>query len=145
MVWRIYKFIENNDELQAAFDIRRQVFIKEQGIPEEIEMDELDVEALHMIVLEEGMPVATARLRFPEEGLAKIERMAVLGDFRGLGIGTEMVSFLIDEISERADVEQIVLHAQFRAVDFYKSCGFKITSATFLEAGIEHVEMRKEI
>ncbi len=144
MVWRIYKFTENNDELQAAFDIRRQVFIEEQGVPEEIEMDEYDVEALHLIVLEEGMPIATARLRFPEEEMAKIERMAVLKEYRYLGIGTEMISFITDELAERQVVE-VVLHAQSRVVDFYKSCGFKVTSGTFLEAGIEHVEMRREI
>ena len=144
MVWRIYKFTENNDELQAAFDIRRQVFIEEQGVPEEIEMDDYDVEALHIIVTEGRMPVATARLRFPEDRLAKIERMAVLKDYRRLGIGTEMISFILDELAER-QVEEALLHAQSRAVDFYKSCGFKVTSGTFLEADIEHVEMRKQI
>ncbi|MFC2069753.1 GNAT family N-acetyltransferase [Chloroflexota bacterium] len=139
-----YKLISSDDELEKALDVRRQVFIKEQGIPEEIELDECDKGALHIVVKDGDSVIATARASFPTDGLAKIERMAVLRDFRRRGIGERIVSFLSEEFRKRK-VKQIVLHAQYAVVDFYRSCGFEETGEPFLEAGIKHIKMHKKI
>ncbi|MFC1921233.1 GNAT family N-acetyltransferase [Chloroflexota bacterium] len=139
-----YKCISSDDELEKAFDIRRKVFVEEQGIAEEIELDEYDKDALHIIVKDGEEAIATARARFPENGLAKIERMAVLRDYRRMGIGEGIISFLCEEFRNR-EIKQVVLHAQYSAITFYMSCGFEETGEPFLEAGIKHIEMRKKI
>jgi len=139
-----YRFIGNGQELEKAFDIRRQVFVGEQGIPEEIELDENDKEALHILVEYDTGIVATARARFPAAGMAKIERMAVLKDFRRRGIGKEIIASYINEFEKRK-INHVVLHAQYAVIEFYKSCGFRETGEPFLEAGIKHIKMFRKL
>ncbi len=139
-----YKLISSDAELEAAFNVRRRVFIEEQGIPEEIELDEYDRVATHIVVRDGDKVIATARVQFPADGLAKIERMAVLENFRRRGIGKEIISFLSQELRKRK-VEQVVLHAQYAVIDFYRSCGFEETGEPFPEAGIKHIKMQKRL
>jgi len=138
------RFISSTEELEEAFNIRRRVFVEQQGIPEEIELDEYDRVARHIIVKDGDKAIATARVQFPEKGIAKIERMAVLKEFRRRGIGSNIILFLSEEFKERK-VEQVVLHAQYAVVDFYRSCGFKETGEPFIEAGIRHIKMEKHL
>ena len=139
-----YRYISGDDELEEAFNIRRRVFVEEQAISEDIELDEYDSVATHIIVKDGDRAIATARVQFPGKGIAKIERMAVLKDFRRRGIGSSIISFLIKEFRKRK-IEQIVLHAQYAVVDFYRSCGFKETGEPFIEAGIKHIRMEKKL
>ena len=139
-----YKLVTSDSELEGAFEVRRRVFVEEQDIPEDIELDEQDKEALHMVVKDGDRVIGTARVLFLPTGLAKLERMAILQPFRRRGIGSRIISFLTEELRNR-QVEQLVLHAQYAVVAFYKSCGFEETGPPFLEVGIKHIKMQRQI
>lgn len=139
-----YKMVASDRELEAAFEVRRQVFAKEQGISEDLVLDEHDGEALHMVVKDGKRVVGTARVRFLAGNQAKLERMAVLKPLRHKGIGKGIVSFLNEELKNR-QLEQVVLHAQYTVVAFYKSCGFEELGLPFWEAGIKHMKMQKRL
>ncbi len=139
-----YKLVTSDKELKGALEVRRQVFVAEQSIPEGLELDGCDREALHMVVKDGERVIGTARVLFLANGQAKIERMAILKPFRGRGIGKKIISFLNEELKNR-QVEEVVLHAQYSVVAFYKSCGFKASGPTFWEAGIRHLKMQKQL
>ena len=138
-----FKLVSNDKELRSALEVRRQVFIQEQGITEDEEFDGYDRESLQMVVKDGKMVIGTARVRFMAPNQAKIERMAVLGSFRRKRIGSGIISFLKSEL-ESKQIEHVFLHAQCTARPFYKACGFKETGPTFMEAGIRHVKMQLE-
>jgi len=140
----IYRLTADEAELQAAFDLRRRVFVEEQGISGELEFDGLDGEAIHVVAVEGGSVIGTARIRFPADKQAKIERMAVAKSARRKGIGTGMVAFLIAECRARK-MRQVILHAQHNVVPFYRSCGFEEVGRPFLEAGIKHIRMQMRL
>ena len=133
-----YKFVENDTELEGAFEVRRQVFVDEQGVARELEYDEQDSEALHMVVKDGQGVVGTARVLFFTDNQAKLERIAVLKSLRRRGIGRGIMSFL-DEVLKDRGVEQVILHAQCVVTAFYKSCGFTEVGSTFWQAGIKHI------
>ena len=138
-----YRLVSNDRELESAFEVRRQVFVEEQGVSEDIELDEYDREALHMVVKDGERVIGTARVRFMSASQAKIERMAILKAYRRRGIGRGIISFLSEELRSR-QVEQVVLHAQYSAVGFYESCGFEESGLPFWEAGIKHIKMQRQ-
>ena len=127
----------------AAYAIRYAVFVKEQGIPVELEIDDYDPIAEHTLAFVDGQCVATARVYLDEQNpsKAKIGRMAVLKEFRGQGIGTALLGESI-----RAGMMQgasiFELHAQQSAVPFYAKLQFKPDGAIFDEVGIPHQCMR---
>jgi predicted GNAT family N-acyltransferase len=137
----IYKIAANEEELQYANEVRRQVFVIEQGIAEELVFEEIeDSDEINIVVKNEKTVIGTARVVFPADNTAKIERMAVLKSFRGRGIGKGIISFLNEELKQRK-ITHIVLHAQYRVLDFYKTCGFHESGLPFEEAGIRHIKM----
>ena len=138
-----YKLVNSDEELNGAFEVRRRVFIEEQGVSEDMGLDGHDREALHMVVEEEGRIVGTARVMFLAEGKAKIERMAIVKLFRRRGIGRNIISFLLEELRSR-QVKQVILHAQYSVIDFYRSCGFEESGLPFWEAGIKHIKMHRK-
>ena len=138
------KLVTSNTELQGAFEVRRLVFVREQGVAEALEYDGLDNEAVHVIARDGDIVVGTARVRFPTPNQAKIERMAVLEPFRRKGIGSAILSFVKQELRDRG-IEHVVLHAQTAVTGFYSSHGFQEAGSPFWEAGIEHMEMRMEL
>jgi predicted GNAT family N-acyltransferase len=139
-----YKLATGDDELQEAFEVRRQVFILEQGISEDLVFDGHDREALHMVVKDGQRVIGSARVRFLADNQAKLERMAVLKRYRRKGIGKEMLLFL-DTVWKDKQVQQVIIHAQLEVVPFYKLCGFDELGLPFQEAGIKHIKMRKQI
>jgi len=139
-----YKLVETGEELEAALELRRQVFSLEQGIAESLVCDAQDHEALQIIVKIGSTVIGTARIRFPGDNCAKIERMAVSRCWRRRGIGRGIMTFLTDELKRRR-VEKVVLHAQHDAVYFYKSMGYIISGASFEEAGIKHLPMERSL
>jgi len=140
----IYKLVSSAKELEDALEVRREVFIKEQGISPEEEYDGYDEKALHMVVMDRAKVIGTARVRFLSDRKAKIERMAVLKAFRRRGFGSGILSFLNEQIGNK-QVDELILHAQYSVMAFYKSCGFKETGLPFLEAGIKHIKMKKRL
>jgi len=139
-----YKLVTGDVELQEAFEVRRQVFVREQGISEELVFDEHDREALHMVVKDGERVIGSARVQLLADNQAKLERMAIVKLYRRKGIGKEMLQFL-DAIWRYKQVRQVIIHAQFEVVPFYKLCGFDEFGLPFREAGIKHIKMRKRL
>lgn len=127
----------------AAYAIRYAVFVEEQGIPVELEIDDYDLIAEHALAFIDGECVGTARVYLDEQdpSKAKIGRMAVLKEFRGQGIGTALLSEVIRAgMMQGASVFE--LHAQQNAVPFYAKLKFKPVGTVFDEVGIAHQCMR---
>jgi predicted GNAT family N-acyltransferase len=123
-----------------AAPIRFTVFVEEQGVPREIELDEHDADSVHAVVFDAEKPVATGRL-LPD---GHIGRMAVLKDWRRRGIGALMLKALVERARARGDTE-VVLAAQVRAVPFYRAHGFVAEGDIYMEAGIPHQDMRRRL
>jgi predicted GNAT family N-acyltransferase len=139
-----YSLVRSDEELRLALEVRRRVFVDEQGVSEGIELDGHDEEALHMVVKDEENVIGTARVLFLTNSQAKIERMAILRPFRRKGIGRKIISFLSEELKNR-QIKQVFLHAQCSASAFYKTCGFEETGSPFWEAGIRHIKMQRRL
>jgi predicted GNAT family N-acyltransferase len=137
--------INNEEEMNIAYQIRREVFIEEQGVPEELEMDELDKEAIHVLAYVDGAPAGCGRMLLNGTE-AKIGRIAVRKSMRGTGIGTGMCKLLI-AIAEESGIRAVYVNAQLTAEGFYTRLGFNREAGgnTFLEAGIEHVRMVRSL
>ena len=135
------KLVETEQDMEAAVGIRFRVFVHEQSVPPEIELDEYDVVATHALALLDGVAVATGRA-IVEDGSARIGRMAVDREHRRSGVGGLVLRFLEDEAREQGAAE-FVLHAQDYVKTFYANHGYEEHGDTFMEAGILHIEMRK--
>ena len=131
------KIIPWESESKTLACIRREVFIDEQGVPEELEWDAQDQTAIHFLArLKNGRAVATARLQLD----GKVGRMAVLKPWRRRGVGSAMMERVIREAARRKMRPH--LHAQHSAIGFYRRFGFAVVGEPFDEAGIAHVRMR---
>lgn len=121
---------------QLASPIRFQVFVREQRVPAEIELDDMDAPSLHAIAFENEKAIGTGRL-LPD---GHIGRMAILQEWRRRGIGAAILKALIDAAERRGDRE-IALSAQLHAVEFYRTHGFEPVGDVYEEAGIPHQAM----
>lgn len=118
-------------------EVRREVFVVEQGVPEEIEIDEHDPVSIHFLARDAaGVPIGTARL-LPE---GRIGRMAVLALWRRSGVGRALLSAAMETARARGD-SRLYLHAQVHSIPFYESLGFSVFGEEFDEADIPHREM----
>ena len=131
--------ISSKKGLARAFAIRVRVFVREQGVPREIESDRDDARAMHFLALVDGQAVGTARLVMHRRA-AKIGRMAVLKSHRGKGVGTKLLKRAV-ETAKRKRAGKIYLHAQVAVVGFYERAGFRVVGPVFDEAGILHRKM----
>ncbi len=131
------KIIESDDDIETCLSIRRQVFILEQEIPEGIEMDDDRIEATYVLALMDGIPIGTARWRTTKFGI-KLERFAVLKEFRNFGVGKALVLFVLNELKNE---KNIYLNAQKSVISFYENLGFKVRGDLFYEAEISHRKM----
>lgn len=138
------QIITSKNELNDAFTIRETVFIIEQSVPREIELDEYDQTATHFIAYDQGKPIATARIRPYKENTAKVERVAVLKELRGTGIGKQLMVF-IEQESAKMGFSTLRLNSQKHAEEFYSKLGYITISEPFYEADIEHVTMEKKV
>ena len=119
--------------------IRVEVFVEEQGVPEELELDDRDAACTHVLAFDDaGAAVGTGRIDVD----GKIGRVAVTRVARRTGVGLAMMELLHQVARERSDAE-VWCHAQISALPFYERLGYTQLGEVFLEAGIEHVEMRK--
>ncbi|HLR69894.1 MAG TPA: GNAT family N-acetyltransferase [Pseudogracilibacillus sp.] len=137
------KIIQTEKELNDAYDIRKQVFVDEQQVPMDLEIDEFEQDAMHFLYVEDNIPVGASRLRFVEHA-GKLERICVLPAYRGKGYSKELIQTMEDEIVQR-EMDKAVLHAQIQVTPLYESVGYEIVSDEFMDAGIPHVEMTKKL
>lgn len=129
------------DEARVALaSVRRAVFIVEQRVPEALEWDGADAVALHALALADGVPIGTARLL--SDG--HIGRIAVLREWRGLGVGDALLAAMLNAARERG-FDTALLNAQVQALDFYRRHGFEAEGDVYLDAGIPHRAMRLEL
>ena len=120
--------------------IRMRVFVEEQAVPAELEMDDLDAVATHLLACVDGEPVGTARLVDKGEAV-KIGRVAVLKEYRGSGVGKSIMEYAIDE-ARRRGYREVVLSSQTYALPFYERLGFIAEGPEYDDAGIPHRTMR---
>jgi predicted GNAT family N-acyltransferase len=123
-----------------AKPIRFEVFVDEQGVPADIELDEHDAQCLHALAYADGRPIGTARL-LPD---GHIGRMAVLKAWRRRGAGRALLRALVEAARQRGDRE-VLLSAQVHALGFYRAEGFEPEGPVYEEAGIPHQAMRLEL
>jgi predicted GNAT family N-acyltransferase len=136
--------IKSPERMADAHAIRRRVFIEEQHVPEELELDEDDGHAVHALALMDGRAVGCGRFVAHGTVEVKIGRMAVLKELRGTGIGQAILEFLMNE-ARRRGFSRAVLHAQLTAEGFYLKQGFVPVGPAFEEAGIWHRKMERSL
>nr|WGD98116.1 GNAT family N-acetyltransferase [Bacillus safensis] len=143
----IIKRITNENDLHVAQDIRKSVFIKEQQVPESDEFDQFDTlneQCQHVLVYHENQPVGTGtRVRIVDH-TGKLERICILKPYRKYGLGKIIIGEL-EKIMQEKGISKIKLHGQTHAEGFYKKLGYQTTSDEFMEDGIPHILMTKEI
>lgn len=138
---KVIKIIKESD-LEKAFSIRKTVFVEEQKVSETDEYDSHEDESHHFLAISGDTPCATARWRFTEKGV-KLERFAVLKDFRNKKIGNEILKNVLEDIARMPETSAHTryLHAQLAAVPFYEKEGFKKVGEMFEECNIQHFKM----
>ena len=128
------------DHQKQLAAVRTAVFVDEQGVPAEIEMDAEDAHCHHLLAVVEQQPVGTARLLAD----GRIGRLAVLKPFRGHGIGQQLLGASV-ALAKSLDMKNLYLHAQVQTLDFYRAAGFTAEGEVFTEAGIRHQNMTLSI
>ncbi|KIL47439.1 GNAT family N-acetyltransferase [Jeotgalibacillus campisalis] len=135
--------VSTDKEKEDALFVRKQVFVDEQQVPIEDEIDHYDPESDHFVLYEQNSPVGAGRFRLVEES-GKIERICVLSSHRGTGAGAAIMQG-IEAFAENKGIQTLRLNAQSHALSFYEKLGYHITSDEFLDAGIPHKSMVKKI
>ncbi|WP_069763187.1 GNAT family N-acetyltransferase [Streptomyces sp. LUP47B] len=148
----VVRVAEDPADREACFTVRKEVFVGEQGVPEDIEYDVYDAVAVHVLaVREDGVPLGTGRLLHGEAAAGKtggdvtvgsLGRLAVTQAARGLGVGAALVRAVEDAARARGLVA-VDLHAQTHALGFYERLGYVAYGPEFPDAGIPHRAMRR--
>jgi predicted GNAT family N-acyltransferase len=148
----VVRVAEDPADREACFTVRKEVFVGEQGVPEDIEYDAYDAVAVHVLaVREDGVPLGTGRLLHGEAATGKtggdvtvgsLGRLAVTQAARGLGVGAALVRAVEDAARARGLVA-VDLHAQTHALGFYERLGYVAYGPEFPDAGIPHRAMRR--
>lgn len=131
--------IDLTDDLATCHALRRVVFIEEQGVAQDLEVDGLDGECLHLLAVAEGVPAGTARI-YVKDSTAKIGRVCVLPEYRGTGLGAALIVKALEVSKGRATLAK--LGAQTHALGFYERLGFTAFGPVYDDAGIPHRDMK---
>lgn len=134
------KIVENDIEKQDAFSIRKTVFVEEQGVPLDAEIDEYEDISKHIILYHDSEPAGVGRYRTYNNGYAKVERVAVLKPYRKYGYGKKVMNFINLKAKEDGYLGT-VLNGQSHAKGFYEKLGYVAEGAEFLEENIPHYHM----
>ncbi|MFC8345415.1 GNAT family N-acetyltransferase [Streptomyces sp. NPDC057280] len=145
---------EDPADREMCFAVRKQVFVVEQGVPEDLEYDAYDAVAVHVLaVRDDGTALGTGRLLYGSEAAEKVGgdltlgslgRLAVAEEARGLGVGVALVRAIEDAARARG-LAAVDLHAQTHALGFYERLGYEAYGPEYLEAGIPHQGMRRAL
>ncbi|MEV6837410.1 GNAT family N-acetyltransferase [Streptomyces sp. NPDC051133] len=145
---------EDPADREACFAVRKEVFVVEQGVAEDIEYDAYDAVAVHVLaVREDGVPLGTGRLLHGEAAAGKtggdpsvgsLGRLAVSREARGLGVGAALVRAIEDAAHARG-LTAVDLHAQTQALGFYERLGYVAYGPEFRDAGLPHRAMRRAL
>ncbi|MBV2355641.1 GNAT family N-acetyltransferase [Streptomyces sp. J2-1] len=139
---------------ESCFAVRKEVFVVEQGVPQDIEYDAYDATALHVLaVRDDGVPLGTGRLLHGAAAAGKtggdpsvgsLGRLAVAREARGLGVGVALVR-AIEDAARALGLTAVDLHAQTHATGFYERLGYAAYGPEYLDAGIPHRSMRRAV
>ncbi|OCA84230.1 GNAT family N-acetyltransferase [Bacillus sp. FJAT-27225] len=135
--------VSSEKEKQDAFSVRKTVFIEEQHVPEEEEIDQYEDACAHFVLYDGANPVGAGRFRVIDD-YGKVQRICVLKDARGTGAGSAIMN-KIEEYAKTQGVKKLKLDAQVHAIPFYSRLGYEVVSEEFLDAGIPHKTMVKKI
>lgn len=135
--------VNNVNELKVIFALRQEVFVKEQGVPIQDELDEFDSDSKHIACCYNGRIVGCGRL-YVDNKVAHLGRICVLKSFRGLGLGSSLCEYLC-QMAIALSCKMIELNAQIQAIHFYQKMGFKTIGNEFMDAGIPHIRMIKTV
>ena len=138
------RLVAGEHDLAAVFVIRGAVFVAEQSVPVEEEWDLRDTEADHLLALHDGVPVGTVRMVVEQEGVGLLGRLAVLPRARGTGTGKALV-LAVEERARERGLRSVELHAQTQALGFYAALGYEAHGEEFLDAGIPHLHMERDL
>ncbi|RZK44171.1 MAG: GNAT family N-acetyltransferase [Pedobacter sp.] len=131
----------SREDLEKVFSIRKIVFVDEQGCPADVEWAN-EEESVHFLAISDHSPCGACRWRKTEKGY-KLERFAVLKEFRGQGIGRALIATALDDLP--SDADYIYLNAQLDAVSLYAKFGFTAEGDQFEEGGMQHFRMVKRV
>ncbi len=137
------RIVTNNKEQDDAYTIRKVVFVEEQNVPLEEEIDQFEDEATHVVLYDNNEPVGAGRFRVLDE-YGKVERICVLASHRKKGAGN-VIMHKMEDIAKERGISKLKLNAQTQAENFYRKLGYETTSGLFMDAGIPHVTMIKEL
>ncbi|WP_404408746.1 GNAT family N-acetyltransferase [Jeotgalibacillus malaysiensis] len=137
------KNVETDEELQDAYQVRKEVFVKEQQVPEELELDHFDQTAAHFVLYSENQPAGAGRFRM-KDGKGKVERVCVLKTLRGKHAGVLLMTE-IEQHAKNSGIQALILNAQTHALGFYEKLGYHVISDEFMDAGIPHYTMQKDL
>ena len=140
---KILAIDSSSAQMPAAFALRHDVFVVEQALAPELERDEFDAEAMHLIALRSDEVIGTLRI-VRNGSTARVGRMAVRTTARKSGVGSRLMH-AAETMAAQVGIKEIVLHAQLTAKAFYGRLGYREQGEIFEEAGIMHIEMRKTI
>ena len=135
------KNIKHKFDQKKAFEIRNKVFCEEQKVSKIIEFDGMDEFCNHYLAKFNEFPIGTARVREKKGGIYKIERMAVLKEYRMKGAGKALIEEILDQYLTIRKTNNLILNSQIKAKDFYKKFGFVEVGKEFIEANIRHIKM----
>ena len=138
------RFTQNNKDMLSCLDLRRTVFIEEQNVPENEEVDGDDPDCDHILLTVSDIPVGAARLKYFNDFI-KVQRVCVLKNYRGQGIGSKIINFIIRHVEKNDIRSSVRLGSQIHALEFYKRLGFIEFGEEYLDAGILHKDMEFQI
>ena len=138
------RFTQNNKDILSCLNLRRTVFIEEQNVPENEEVDGDDPDCDHILLTVSDIPVGAARLKYYNDFI-KVQRVCVLKNYRGQGIGSKIINFIIRHVEKNDIRSSVRLGSQIHALEFYKRLGFIEFGEEYLDAGILHKDMEFQI
>lgn len=128
------------DDIQKCLNIRKQVFVIGQNVPLNEDIDGKDEVSEHYLLTVDNAPAGVARVRFVEY-YAKVERVGVLDEFQGKGLGKLIMKAILSDLEEQGAVVTAKLSSQTHAIPFYEKLGFVVCSEEYMDAGIAHKDM----
>ncbi|MFJ7932908.1 GNAT family N-acetyltransferase [Sporosarcina sp. NPDC096371] len=138
------RIVTSDLEREDAFSVRRKVFVEEQGVPLNLELDDFDKTAVHFVVYSVNTPIGAGRIRETATGIGKVERVCILEECRGQHLGN-LIMGALEEHAKDTGMNKIILNAQTYAIPFYEKLGYITTSPEFMDADIPHRAMEKRI
>lgn len=137
----LIKKVETEEEYQQVLKLRREVFIEEQKVPEELEIDQHEKDATYFLLFLNNEAVGTGRYRPYQEQSIKFERILTLKKYRGLGLGKKLLNQMLENSIKDFPGKEPMMYSQTESVGFYEKSGWKIDGPEFIVANIKHYKM----